>query len=62
MECQSVPYRIRIPGLLHTFGRVSKGYGDIADDEHDVSSTDKWSVREDHTGFRGHAVSMRPVS
>ena len=22
--------------------------------------TDKWSVREDHTGVRGHAASMCP--
>ena len=25
-------------------------------------STDRWSVGEDHTGFRGHAASMCPES
>ena len=39
-----------------------KGHGDIIDYEHSVSSTDKWSVGEDHTDFRGHAGSMRPES
>ena len=36
-----------------------KGYGDIVDDEHYVSSIDRWSIRDDNTSFRGHAVSMR---
>ena len=39
-----------------------KGYGDIIDDEHCVSSIDRWSIEEDHTSFRGHAMSMRLVS
>ena len=39
-----------------------KGHGEIVDDEHCVSSADRWSVREDHTGFRGHAASMHPRS
>ena len=25
-------------------------------------STDRWSVGEDYTGFRGHVASMRPES
>ena len=37
-----------------------KGHGDVVDDEHCVSSTDRWSVREDHIGFKGHVASMRP--
>ena len=36
-----------------------KGYGDTVDDEYYVSSTDRWSIRDDHTSFRGHAASMR---
>ena len=39
-----------------------KGHGDTVDDEHYISSADRWLVREDHTDFRGHAESMRPGS
>ena len=39
-----------------------KGHGDTVDDEHCVSSTNRWLVGVDHTDFRGHAVSMRPGS
>ena len=39
-----------------------KGYGNTFDDEHCVSSIDRWPIREDHTGFRGHAASMCPGS
>ena len=35
-----------------------EGHGDTVDDEHYVLSTDRWSVGEDHTVFRGHAVNM----
>ena len=59
MECQSLSYRTGIQGLRHTFRRVPKGYGDIFDDEHCVSSADRWSVGEDHTDFRGYVASMR---
>ena len=37
-----------------------EGHGDAIDDEHYVSSIDRWSDGEDHTGLRGHAVSMCP--
>ena len=37
-----------------------KGHGDIVNDEHCVSSVDRWLVEEDHIGFKGHAASMRP--
>ena len=37
-------------------------HGDIVDDEHRFSSTDRWLVGDDHTGFRGHATSMCPGS
>ena len=30
------------------------------DDEYRLSPTDRWLVGEDHTGFKGHAVSMCP--
>ena len=39
-----------------------KGCGDTVDDVHCVSSANKWSVGDDHTGFKGHVVSMRPGS
>ena len=39
-----------------------KGYGDTVDYEHCVSSLDRWSIGEDHKGFKGHAASMRPRS
>ena len=39
-----------------------KGHGDTVDDEHNISSLDRWSVRDDHIDFRGHAASMRPGS
>ena len=41
---------------------LPKGDGDSVDDEHHFSSTDRWSVGEDHIGFRGHAASMCPRS
>ena len=39
---------------------LPKGYRDTADHEYSLPSTDRWSVREDHTGVKGHAASMRP--
>ena len=39
-----------------------EGHGDTVDDENFVSSTNRWSVGEDHTGFRGHTVIMRSGS
>ena len=39
-----------------------EGHRDVVNDEHCVSSTDGWSVGKDHTGFGGHAASMRPGS
>ena len=41
---------------------LSKGYGDAANDEYRFPPSDRWSVEEDHTDFRGHAASMRPRS
>ena len=39
-----------------------KGHEDTIDDEHNVSSVDRWLVGEDHTGFRGLATRMCPRS
>ena len=41
---------------------LPEGHGDTVDDKHRFSSTDRRSVREDHTSFRGHATSMCPRS
>ena len=50
----------------HVYGSLLEEFleihGDTVDDEHCFSSTDRWSVEEDHTSFRGHAASMRPGS
>ena len=45
--------------LLEEFPKV---YGDTADHEYNLPPTDKWPVREDHIGVRGHGASMRPGS
>ena len=37
-------------------------HGDTVDDEHNFSSPDRQSVREDHPDVRGHATGMRPGS
>ena len=39
-----------------------KDHRDTLDDEHCVSSVDRWSIGEDHTYFKGDAASMRPGS
>ena len=39
-----------------------ESHGDTVDDEHCFSSIGRWSVGEDHTGFRGYVASMRPRS
>ena len=41
---------------------LPEGDGDTLDDEHHFSSTDRWSVIEDHTGFKGYAASTCPRS
>ena len=57
-------YRIR-PGS-QVYGSIleefPKSNGNTGDDEHYFSSTDRWPVREDYTGFKGHAASMCPGS
>ena len=39
-----------------------KGYGHTTDHEYSFPPTDRWSVREDYIGVRGHATSMCPGS
>ena len=39
-----------------------EGHGDTVDDEHRFSSINRWSVGDDHIGFKGHATSMCPGS
>ena len=63
MECQSLSYRIGIPDFGTLLEEFPEGHGDVVDDGHHfLLSIDRWSVGEDHTGFRGHAASMRPES
>ena len=45
--------------LLEEFPKV---HGHTTDHEYNLPPTDRWSVREDHTGVRGHAASMHPRS
>ena len=40
--------------------KFSTSHGDTIDDEHNFSSPDGLSVREDHPEFRGPATRMRP--
>ena len=44
------------------FEEFPKGYGHTADHEYDFPPTNRWSIKEDYTGVRGHAKSMRPRS
>ena len=37
-------------------------HGDTINDEHRFSSSDGRSIREDHPGVRGHAMSLCPES
>ena len=43
--------------LLEEF---SEGHGDVVDNEYCVSSTEGWSVEEDHIGLGGHVVCNTP--
>ena len=46
----------------HFWKSFQKAMGNTVDDEHCVSSANRWSVREYHTGFRGNAASIHPGS
>ena len=52
----------RDPRFTAHFWLFPKGYGHTIDHEYSFLPTDKWSVREDYTGVRGHAASMHPGS
>ena len=43
-------------------GEFPASHGDMVDDDHNFSSSDGRSVREDHPDVRGHATSMCPRS
>ena len=58
MECQCLLYRTGIPDYDTLLEEFPEGHGDAVDDEHLFLSIDRWSVKDDHTGFRGHAASM----
>ena len=47
---------------IHFWKSFLKFHGDIVDNEHNISSSDRWSVREDHTNFRGHVACTCPGS
>ena len=62
MECQSLSYQTRIQIYGTLLEEFPKGQGDIVDDEHNISSSNRWSVGDDHIDFRGHAACMFPRS
>ena len=56
----SVGWRPEVYGTL--LEEFPKGYGHTADHQYNFLPTDGWSVKEDYTGVRGYATSMRPRS
>ena len=51
----------RDPRFMANFWEsFQRAMGTHVDDEHCFSSLDGRLVRDDHTNFRGHALSMRP--
>ena len=56
----SVGYRPEVYGAL--LEEFPKGYGYMADHEYNFPPIDRWLVRKEYTGVRGHAASMRPRS
>ena len=60
MECQSLSYWIGSPIHGSVLEEFPEGHGNTDEDEHSVSFVDGWTVKEDYSGFRGHAVSIRP--
>ena len=59
-----VPVSISIRSGSQVYNSVLEEFpeihGDIVDDEHCVSSSNRWSVGEGHTSVRGHAASICP--
>ena len=60
VSIHSVGQRLEVYGAL--LEELPKGYGRMGDHEYNLPPTDRWSIREDHIGVRGHAASMRPGS
>ena len=54
----NVKKRSQIYGTL--LEELPEGHGDMVDDEHSLSPTNRWSVGEDHIVFRVHAASICP--
>ena len=52
----------RDPRFTTHFWKSFQKAMETVDYEHCISSTDRWSFGEDHLGFRGHTMSMRPRS
>ena len=56
MECN----RYRNGQGSHIYGTLleefPKGHEDTVDDEHNISSSNIWSVKDDHTYFKGHVI------
>ena len=44
--------------MTHILEKFSMSHGDIVDDEHNFSSPDERSIREDHPDFRGEHASL----
>ena len=40
--------------------KLPESHGYVVDNEYCISSTEGWSVEEDHISVRGHAAGMRP--
>ena len=70
---ESTGYTYERSSSLYHIRPGSKVYGSLLEefpeshrntvvDEHCISSTDRWPVRDNHIGFRGHATSMLPIS
>ena len=57
-------YRIGLGSQAYDslFEEFLESYGNTVDEQNCFSSTDRWPVGEDYTGFRGHAASMCPGS
>ena len=59
VRLHGVPVSIPDPSFL---GEFLASHWDTVDDEHNFSSPNGWSVREDRQDVKGHALSMCPRS
>ena len=64
IRLHGVPVSISIGSGSQVYSSVleefPESHWDIVDNEHCVSSAEKWSVGEGHTSVRGYATSIRP--